>query len=70
MICNMMCNVGYQCPSNMWWSDTHKMCVESSECSDEVNALPPDIAIGRPYIDYKNIKSVIKNELNDWSGLK
>jgi len=70
MICNMMCNTGYQCPHNLWWSDTHKMCVESSECyNDEVNTLPPDIAIGRPYIDYKNIKSVVKNEFNDWSGL-
>ena len=70
MVCNMMCNVGYQCPHNLWWSDTHKMCLESSECyNDEVNTLPPDIAIGRPYIDYKNIKSVINNEFNDWSEL-
>ena len=70
MICNMMCNIGYQCPLNMWWSRTQQMCVEPPQCyNDELDSLPPDIAIGRPYIDYKNIKSVKKNELNDWSRL-
>lgn len=69
MICNMMCNVGYQCPHNLWWCPIHHECVDISDCEQLIDPLPPDIAIGRPYIDYKNIKSVIKNELNDWSGV-
>ena len=68
MICNMMCNVGYQCNNGLWWDDETKMCVENTDCSDQIE-LPPDIAIGRPFIDKKLLLSESIGELNDWSSL-
>ena len=62
LICNMMCNVGYQCPSNLWWDNIQHQCVDISGCE----SLPPDIAIGRPYIENKSITSNILYILNDW----
>ena len=65
MICNEMCNIGYQCPSNMWWDNETKECVEYDNCSIQ---LPPDIAIGRPYItNNKNSLSKSINIVNDWN---
>jgi hypothetical protein len=67
MICNMMCNVGYQCPHGLWWDDDTGYCVISDECS-EIFILPPDIAIGRPFLkETKNIVSDIVYEKNDWN---
>jgi hypothetical protein len=67
MLCNMMCNVGYQCPSNMWWDNNIRNCVSLNDCSID-NTLPPDIAIGRPYLkETNNIISDIIYEKNDWN---
>jgi len=65
MMCNMMCNSEYQCPPDQWWDDTVKSCVVTTECGG--NTLPPGLAIGRPFIDIKVIKSRAIEELNDWS---
>jgi|TARA_B110000046_G_scaffold15505_1_gene14840 hypothetical protein len=67
MICNMMCNVGYQCPHNLWWDGETGNCVDPESCSDTLT-LPPDIAIGRPFM--KETKNIIANfvyENNDWN---
>ena len=66
MMCNMMCNSEYQCPPNLWWDDTVKSCVVTTEC--EGDTLPPGLAIGRPFIDIKVIKSRAIEELTDWSS--
>lgn len=69
MICNMMCNVGYQCPHGEWWDDNTNNCVIPEECSEPVS-LPPDIAIGRPFIkETKNIISDIVYDKNDWNTI-
>jgi hypothetical protein len=67
MICNMMCNVGYQCPHGLWWDGDTGNCVSLESCS-EIFVLPPDIAIGRPFIkETKNIVSDIVYRKNDWN---
>ena len=66
MMCNMMCNSEYQCPTNLWWDDMVKSCIVTTEC--EGNTLPPGLAIGRPFIDIKVIKSRAIEELTDWSS--
>ena len=67
MMCNMMCNVGYQCPQGLWWDNNTGNCVNAESCS-EIFVLPPDIAIGRPFIkETKNILSDIVYEENDWN---
>ena len=69
MICNMMCNVGYQCPHGLWWDNDTGNCVESESCS-EIFILPPDIAIGIPFIkETKNIVSDIVYRKNDWNTI-
>jgi len=69
MICNMMCNIGYQCPQGQWWDNDTGNCVESESCS-EIFILPPDIAIGRPFMkETKNIVSDIVYEKNDWNTI-
>lgn len=66
-MCNMMCNVGYQCPHDLWWDNDTGNCVSSESCS-ETFILPPDIAIGRPFIkNNSNIHSLIVYEKNDWN---
>lgn len=62
MICNEMCNIGYQCPSNMWWDNEIRECVESDNCHRQ---LPPDIAIGRPYIN--NNTYMVSRSINTWN---
>ncbi len=62
-MCNMMCNSVYQCPSNLWWDDTNKLCVVGNDCQDE---LPPGIAIGRPYIDKVVVQSCVTESNGDW----
>ena len=65
IMCNEMCNVGYQCPSNMWWDNETKECVDRNNCLIQ---LPPNIAIGRPYIvGNKNSFSKSINTVNDWN---
>ena len=67
MMCNMMCNVGYQCPHGLWWDGETGNCVDPESCS-EIFVLPPDIAIGRPFMkETKNIISDIVYEKNDWN---
>ena len=67
MICNMMCNIGYQCPQGLWWDNDTGNCVSLESCSEPLS-LPPDIAIGRPFIkETKNIVSDIVHENNDWN---
>uniref|UniRef100_A0A6C0FCU9 TIL domain-containing protein n=1 Tax=viral metagenome TaxID=1070528 RepID=A0A6C0FCU9_9ZZZZ len=67
MICNMMCNVGYQCPHGLWWDGDTGNCVSLESCSEPL-ILPPDIAIGRPFLkETKNILSDIVYEKNDWN---
>ena len=67
MMCNMMCNVGYQCPQGLWWDNNTGNCVSLESCS-EIFVLPPDIAIGRPFIkETKNIVSDIVYIKNDWN---
>ena len=67
MMCNMMCNVGYQCPQGLWWDNDTGNCVLPESCSEPVS-LPPDIAIGRPFIkNNSNIHSLIVYEKNDWN---
>ena len=69
MICNMMCNVGYQCPHGLWWDNDTGNCVSLESCSEPL-ILPPDIAIGRPFIkETKNIVSDIVYEKNDWNTI-
>jgi len=68
MLCNMMCNSEYQCPPNLWWNDNSKSCIVSTDCGDTI-LLPPGLAIGRPFIDIKVIKSRVIEELNDWSSI-
>ena len=69
MICNMMCNAGYQCPQGLWWDNDTGNCVNAESCS-EIFILPPDIAIGRPFIkETKNIVSDIVYERNDWNTI-
>ena len=69
MICNMMCNVGYQCPQGQWWDNDTGNCVDPESCS-EIFILPPDIAIGRPFLkETKNIVSDIVYEKNDWNTI-
>ena len=69
MICNMMCNIGYQCPQGLWWDNNTGNCVDPESCS-EIFVLPPDIAIGRPFIkETKNIVSDIVYEKNDWNKI-
>jgi hypothetical protein len=68
MMCNMMCNPAYQCPSNLWWNREINNCVEQTECTI---SLPPDIAIGRPYINNnKNSVSGCINMDSDWIYLE
>lgn len=62
-LCNMMCNSIYQCPSNLWWDDTNKLCVDENACQNE---LPPGIAIGRPYIDKVVVQSCVTESNGDW----
>ena len=63
MMCNMMCNQGYQCPQPQWWSPDTSNCVDSC-----ITTLPPGIAIGRPFIREDNkILSEYVHVLNDWS---
>ena len=67
MICNSMCNIGYQCPLNLWWDREVSECVEMNECQ---TTLPPDLAIGRPYITKINSNICLSNsiiKLNDWT---
>lgn len=64
--CNMMCNVGYQCPGNLWWDRDNGNCVENIGCPVD---LPPDIAIGRPFIDKYIVMSERLNIKNDWTYL-
>ena len=67
MICNMMCNVGSQCPHGLWWDGDTGNCVSLESCSEPL-ILPPDIAIGRPFMkETKNILSDIVYENNDWN---
>jgi hypothetical protein len=67
MICNMMCNVGYQCPQGLWWDNDTGNCVLPESCYEPIS-LPPDIAIGRPFIkNNSNIHSLIVYEKNDWN---
>jgi len=67
MMCNMMCNVGYQCPQGLWWDNNTGNCVNAESCS-EIFVLPPDIAIGRPFMkETKNIVSDIVYRKNDWN---
>ena len=69
MMCNMMCNVGYQCPQGLWWDNDVGNCVSLESCSD-IFVLPPDIAIGRPFMkETKNIVSDIVYENNDWNEI-
>ena len=68
MMCNMMCNIGYQCPQGLWWDDTTRTCVGNTDCPVQFE-LPPDIAIGRPFIDKAMIISDSIEELNDWSSI-
>ena len=69
MMCNMMCNVGYQCPQGLWWDGETGNCVDPESCS-EIFVLPPGIAIGRPFIkETKNIISDIVYENNDWNEI-
>ena len=66
-LCNMMCNVGYQCPQDLWWDNDTGNCVSPESCS-EILILPPDIAIGRPFIkNNNNILSDIVYIKNDWN---
>ena len=66
MMCNMMCNPEYQCPSNLWWDRERSECVEQTDCTI---SLPPDIAIGRPYINNnKNSVADCINIANDWTN--
>ena len=61
------CNVGYQCPQGLWWDNDTGNCVNPESCS-EILILPPDIAIGRPFIkNNSNIHSLIVYEKNDWN---
>lgn len=67
MMCNMMCNVGYQCPQGLWWDNNTGNCVNAESCS-EIFVLPPGVAIGRPFMkETKNIVSDIVYEENDWN---
>ena len=67
MICNMMCNIGYQCPQGLWWDNDTGNCVSLESCSEPL-ILPPYIAIGRPFLkETKNIVSDIVYEKNDWN---
>lgn len=69
MMCNMVCNVGYQCPQGLWWDGDTGNCVLPESCSEPVS-LPPDIAIGRPFIkETKNIISDIVYDKNDWNKI-
>ena len=69
MMCNMMCNVGYQCPQGLWWDNDTGNCVGSESCS-EIFILPPGVAIGRPFIkNNSNIHSLIVYEKNDWNTI-
>ena len=69
MICNMMCNIGYQCPQGLWWDNDTGICVEPESCS-EIFILPPGVAIGRPFMkETKNIVSDIVYEKNDWNTI-
>lgn len=66
-ICNMMCNVGYQCPHSLWWDDVTNTCVDREMCQ-EVISLPPDIAIGRPFLKKEeNMVAVPIESDNDWN---
>jgi hypothetical protein len=68
MMCNMMCNAGYQCPGDrQWWDNDTGNCVNAESCS-EIFILPPGVAIGRPFLkETKNIISDIVYEKNDWN---
>jgi len=67
MMCNMMCNVGYQCPQGLWWDNDTGNCVAYESCSEPF-ILPPGVAIGRPFLkETKNIVSDIVYENNDWN---
>jgi hypothetical protein len=67
MMCNMMCNKGYQCPQSKWWSDDTLGCVDGRLC---VTTLPPGIAIGRPFISKdETMLSESVQVLNDWSDI-
>ena len=52
MMCNMMCNQGYQCPSGLSWNrDTTRCerCAMTAPGGMSGGMLPPQIAIGRPF---------------------
>jgi hypothetical protein len=67
MMCNMMCNVGFQCPNSLWWDDVTNTCVEREMCQ-EVKSLPPDIAIGRPFLKKNENQVAVPIESdNDWN---
>jgi len=67
MMCNMMCNVGFQCPNSLWWDDVTNTCVEREMCQ-EVISLPPDIAIGRPFLKKNENQVAVPIESdNDWN---
>lgn len=67
MMCNMMCNVGFQCPNNLWWDDMTNTCVDRDMCQ-EVISLPPDIAIGRPFLKKNENQVAVPIESdNDWN---
>jgi len=70
MMCNMMCNAGYQCPGDrQWWDNDTGNCVNAESCS-EIFILPPGVAIGRPFLkETKNIISDIVYIKNDWNEI-
>jgi hypothetical protein len=68
MMCNMMCNAAYQCPSGECWDEASGSCMAGGGGGG--GTLPPGIAPGRPFLNTAKlapVKAVSHSVVSDWS---
>lgn len=76
-MCNMMCNAAYQCPSvsrcgAQHFDDVIGQCVCNTECTNGATALPPGMAIGRPFLSAKAapmLAPALEQAASDWAAV-
>lgn len=74
MMCNMMCNAGFQCPNELSWDAVVGACVRGDECTNQF-VLPPGMALGRPFLTAQEAPStaspieVLSQAVSDWVGM-
>lgn len=72
-----MCNAAYQCPSvsrcgAQHFDDVIGQCVCNTECTNGATALPPGMAIGRPFLSAKAapmLAPALEQAASDWAAV-